>query len=76
MSSQKIEYLKAAGLGAAFGISTSILSCICHETLGVSLGFSPVSINNLVKVGVLSGGTLTAFIAVNEKWNISDYLKF
>ena len=70
MSDNTKGYLGLAGMGAAFGITTSILSCISHEALGVSLGFSPVSLKNVIKVGVLSGGTLSGLFAIDNKWGI------
>ena len=72
MSSEPIEYLKIVGIGATFGITTSILSHISNQTTGTPLGFSPLSIKKLAKVGLISGATLTALIAADEKWKIVD----
>ena len=68
------DYIKISGLGAAFGITTSVLSCISHEVLSVPLGFSPLTPKNVVKVGVVSGGTTAALFALEENWRIISKL--
>ena len=64
------DYIKAAGLGAAFGITTSILSGLSNELVKVPLGFSPLTAKNVLKVGVVSGGTTAALLALEENWGI------
>ena len=70
MTSDLKEYLKMAGYGAVFGISTSVISGLSNELIRQPLGFSPLSIKNLLKVGVLSGGTLGTAFAIDDKWGI------
>ena len=67
-------YLKLAGYGAGFGITTSVLSCISHKALNVQLGFSPLSIKNVIKVGVLSGGTAAGIFAIDNQWGVLTYI--
>ena len=64
------EYLKFSGVGAAFGITTALLSGLSKELVNVPLGFSPLSAKNVLKVGVVSGGTTAGLLALDEKWNI------
>ena len=68
-------YLKLMGMGAAFGITTSLLSGLSNEVVKQPLGFSPLSLKNLLKVGALSGGTFPVLVVADEKWKISDNLK-
>ena len=67
-------YLKVAGYGAGFGITTSALSCISHKLLNAPLGFSPLTLKNVLKVGVLSGGTAAGIVAIDEKWGVLKHI--
>ena len=64
------EYLKVSGLGAAFGITTSVLSGISNELVKTPLGFSPLTLKNVLKVGVVSGGTTAGLLALEDNWKI------
>ena len=63
-------YLRFSVFGAAFGITTSVLSCISHKALNVPLGFSPLTTKNVIKVGALSGGTTAVLIGTEDNWRI------
>ena len=70
MNDKTKTYLKFSGFGVAFGITTSVLSCISHKALNVPLGFSPLTPKNVIKVGALSGGTTAILLAMEENWRI------
>ena len=63
-------YPKLAGYGAAFGITTSALSGLSNELTKQPLGFAPLTLKNLLKVGILSGGTVAAIFAIDNKWKV------
>ena len=63
-------YLKVAGYGAGFGITTSLVSGgITYFTKQLN-GFSPLTLKNVLKVGLLSGGTAAGIFAIDDKWKI------
>ena len=61
-------YLKIAGYGAGFGITTSLLSGLSNALVKAPLGFSPLTLKNVLKVGVLSGGTAAGIVAIDNQW--------
>ena len=63
-------YLKLAGYGAGFGITSNLLSGLSNALTKQSLGFNPPSLKNLVKVGLLSGGTAAGLVAIDNQWGI------
>ena len=67
-------YLKVAGYGGGFGITTSLLSGLSNALTKSSLGFSPLSLKNVLKVGVLSGATAAGIVAIDEKWGVLKYI--
>ena len=67
-------YLKIAGYGAGFGITTSLLSGLSNELTKTSLGFSPLTLKNVLKVGVVSGGAAAGIVAIDEKWKVLKYI--
>ena len=70
MNDRVKNYLKTSGLAAAFGITTSVLSCISHKVFNAPLGFNPLSPKNVIKVGALSGGTAAVLLYTEEKWRL------
>lgn len=73
MSQAQTEYIKTAGVGALVGITTSLVSWASNEIFHQPLGFSPVSFKNIIKVGLVSGATLTGVIAINEKLKLVNF---
>ena len=63
-------YLKIAGYGAGCGITTSLLSGLSNALVKAPLGFSPLTLKNLLKVGVLSGGTAAGIVAIDNQWGV------
>ena len=70
MSDTGKAYVLFTGSGAAFAITLSVLSCISHEALNFPLGFSPLTLKNLVKVGVLGGLTGAGIITLELNYDI------
>ena len=63
-------YLFFTASGAAFGITTSLLSGLSNELVKAPLGFSPLTLKNVLKVGILSGLTATGLFALEVNWEI------
>ena len=63
-------YILFTGSGAVFAITLSVLSCISHKALNFPLGLSPITLRNLVKVGVLGGLTGAGIITLELNYNI------
>ena len=67
-------YLKLAGYGAGFGITTSLLSGLSNALVKAPLGFSPLNLKNVLKVRVLSGGTTVGIFLIDDKWRVLTYI--
>ena len=67
-------YLKIAGYGVGFGITTSLLSGLSNSLVKAPLGFSPLTLKNVLKVGVLSGETAVGIVAIDDKWKVLTYI--
>ena len=70
MTIDKKEYLKVAGMGAGFVITTSLLSGLSNALTKDHLGFSPLTLKNVVKLGALSGVTAAGLFAIDDKWGV------
>ena len=67
-------YLKLAGYGAGFGITTSLLSGLSNALVKAPLGFSPLTLKNVLKVGILSGGTAVGIIVIDDKFGVLTHI--
>ena len=67
-------YLRLAGYGAGFGITTSLLSGLSNALVKAPLGFSPLILKNVLKVGVLSGGTTIGIFLIDDKWGVLKHI--
>ena len=67
-------YLKVAAYGGGFRITTSLLSGLINALTKTSAGFSPLTLKNVLKVGVLSGGTAAGIVAIDEKWDVLKHI--
>ena len=67
-------YLKLAGYGAGFGITTSLLSGLSSALIKAPLGFSPLTLKNVLKVGALSGGAAVGIFAIDDKFGVLTYI--
>ena len=70
MNDTKKAYVLFTVSGAAFGITTSLLSGLSNELVKAPLGFSPLTLKNLLKVGVLSGLTGAGIITLELNYDI------
>ena len=70
MNDTKKAYILFIGSGSAFAITLSVLSCISHKALNFPLGFSPLTLKNLVKVGALGGLTGGGIITLELNYDI------
>ena len=60
---EKMDKLKVFGTGAAVGLVGSIASGISSEVFRTPLGYSPLSIKNFFKAGIISGLSTMGVIA-------------
>ena len=67
-------YLKVAGYGAGFVITTSLFSAGISSLTKQSLGFSPLTLKNVLKVGIASGLTAGGIVAIDEKFDILKHI--
>ena len=70
MSIKGETYLKFSAGGAAFGITTSVLSGAIGYLTRQSLGLAPLNLKNVLKTGVLGGGTAALILAGEEHFHL------
>ena len=63
---------KYFGTGALIGIMGSTISMLSKEIVNTPLGYSPMGVKNVVKVGVCTGVTTTGMMV--QKDELSDVL--
>ena len=70
MNEKAKHYLKFSAVGAGFGISTNLVAAGISSLTKQSLGFSPLTLKNVLKVGVLSGGTAGLLLMGEEHFGL------
>ena len=67
-------YLKVAGYGAGFVITTSLFSAVISSLTKQPNGFSPPTLKNVMKIGVASALTASGIVALDEKFDILKHI--
>ena len=67
-------YFKVAVYGAGFVITTSLFSAAISSLTKQPSGFSPLTLKNVLKVGVASGLTAGGIVAIDEKWDVLKHI--
>ena len=70
ISEKSKHYLRFSAAGAAFVVSTNLVGAGISPLIKQSLGFSPLTLKNVVKVGVLSGATAGLLLFGEEKFEL------
>ena len=64
---EKMSKINTFGAGVGIGLLGSLTSQLFHSIFNISLGYSPMGIKNLFKVGISSGlSTLAVTAAYDE----------
>ena len=67
MSLDVKDYVKIALSMSSLGVLTSGISALSSEVFNVPLDFSPFNIKNVLKVGILCGGTTVVLAAIGDR---------
>ena len=63
-----MEYAPLMGFGAGTALTASVISTLRKENFNTDWGYLPISVKNVVKVGVLSAGSAVIVMTGFDKF--------